>query len=115
MAVATPEGAMAETLASPYQPDRAPAPVVLLTDGELHTPDEEEAAAALVAAALYLADEQVALALALEAQQESWRWQASKVLQNQGVAPLRTPARPTWSSIERLRRARAGVAGIVGM
>lgn len=90
-------------------------PLILLTGGEIHTPDEEEAAAVLAAVAQYLADEQVALAQALRKTQEIWQWHGSKVMLAQGVAPIRAPERPAWHNIERLRLARSGVAGVVGI
>lgn len=100
--------------AEPAKTDVLSLSVMPSIDG-IYTPDEEAAAAILAAVAAYLADEEQALAAALAATQASWRWQASRVLIHQRIYPIRTPSRPTWSNIERMRLDRSGVAGILGM
>lgn len=76
-------------------------------------PNEEEAAAVLAALSAYIAeaeDEDSKLAEAVE-----WQWNVSSVTMAQGIGLTRLPVRPTWQSIERLRRAiRAGM-GITGL
>jgi hypothetical protein len=42
-------------------------------------------------------------------------WHDTAKLVAQGVVPSRTPARPSWGRIERIRRAGKGSSGITGM
>jgi hypothetical protein len=42
-------------------------------------------------------------------------WRGSATLISQGIAPARTPAAPSWATIERIRRARRGDSGITGL
>lgn len=110
------EPAVANEPESPKQADEpAPPPIVLSTDGIIHRPDEEEAAAALAAVACYLEAEQRMLAEELARSQEPWQWWASKVMLVHGLTPARAPHRPNWGNIERLRQAGSGVPGIVGL
>jgi hypothetical protein len=99
---------------APAEPEE-PAPIIALTEGEIFTPDDEEAAAALVAVSIYLAQEQALAAQQLAAVQERWQWQASRVLLNQGIRPTRTAVRPKWNNVDRLRRGGNAMTGIVGM
>ncbi len=74
-------------------------------------PSDDEAAAALAAIAAYLQDQ--------ESEQTEpvidWHWLASTRLIVQGLQPTRSPHRPTWGRIERLRRAGSGSSGITGL
>lgn len=75
------------------------------------SPNEDEAAAALAAVAMVLAEE--------EAQVDEtvidWRWVASGMLVIQGLPLMRTPQPPQWGNVERLRRAGHGSTGITGL
>ncbi len=74
-------------------------------------PTEDEAAAVLAAIAAYLQDQashQTTPAI-------DWHWSASTRLIAQGLQPIRSPLRPTWGCIERLRRAGSGSSGITGL
>lgn len=74
-------------------------------------PTDEEAAAVLAAISWYLAQQ--------EEQSEKvpydWHWSASAALIIQGLRPMRSPLRPAWNSVERLRRAGQGGTGITGL
>jgi hypothetical protein len=99
---------------APAEPEE-PVPMIALTEGEIFTPDDEEAAAALVAVSIYLVQEQALLEQQLATVRERWQWQASRVLLNQGIRPTRTAVRPKWNNIDRLRRGGDAMTGIVGM
>lgn len=73
-------------------------------------PTEEEAAAILAAVAMYSVEEEQP-----PQQDGDWRWLASGILVNQGLPLMRSPLRPQWGNVERLRRAGHGGAGIVGL
>lgn len=92
-----------------------PPPIVLATEGIVYTPDEEEAAAALAAVTCYLEAEQRLADEELAHTQETWQWEASRLLLLHGLMPTRAPRRLNWGNIERLRHAGTGVPGIVGM
>jgi hypothetical protein len=74
---------------------------------------EEEAAAALIAVELLLAEQ--ALLSAPAPEPEASPWQQVGTLMNQGVPVLRPAAPPTWGNIERLRVAGRPRSGIVGL
>lgn len=95
--------------------EEQPRPVVILTEGAIRTPDEEEAAAALAAVTAYLAAEEAAHAYWLETQREPWQWRASRVAVAQRMPPGRPAVRPTWGNVERLRRVGLPLAGITGL
>lgn len=95
--------------------DKKITPMILSTNGAIQVPQEDEAAAALAAVSCYLEAEQLAFASGMEQEHRSCNWQTSKVLTNQGVSLVRTPCRPTWKNIERLRRAGSDGSGVVGI
>jgi hypothetical protein len=74
---------------------------------------EEEAAAALIAVELLLAEQ--ALLSAPAPGPEASPWQQAGMLMNQGVPVLRPAAPPAWGNIERLRVAGRPRSGIVGL
>jgi hypothetical protein len=73
-------------------------------------PTEDEVAAALAAISCYLTEES-----SQTAQESEWRWRASDMLSTQKICVIRSPQRPQWGKVERLRRAGRGCPGIVGM
>ncbi|NJN68151.1 MAG: hypothetical protein HC884_16270 [Chloroflexaceae bacterium] len=74
-------------------------------------PTEEEAAAALVAVALYLETEQKPG----DGLPEPSHWCSSARLITQGFPIIRVPMHPRWGNIERLRRASRAGTGIIGL
>jgi hypothetical protein len=101
--------------AEPEPEEEVPPPIVLTTEGVIHTPDDEETAAALIAVSFYLQMKEAQQAHELEEMQRPWRWQATRMLMAQGIIPMRPPRRPTWNNVERLRRGAAGFTGITGL
>ncbi|NJK78825.1 MAG: hypothetical protein HC893_07045 [Chloroflexaceae bacterium] len=75
----------------------------------------EELTAVLTAIASYLEAEQLALTAASAEDAEDWQWQATNALMTQGLIALRSPVRPGWSHVERLRLAGHGQPGIMGL
>jgi hypothetical protein len=75
-------------------------------------PTADEAAAA-VAAIVSLMTEGAESPISTPDQETIWSGTAK--LPAQGIVPSRTPARPGWGSIERLRRAGKGGSGITGL
>jgi hypothetical protein len=84
-------------------------PSYSLTGGDMN---EEEAAAALAAVTCLLEEEVAALAMQ-PSEAAPTRWMAAARLITQGLVPTRLPVAPSWSRIERLRRATRGGSGIV--
>jgi len=75
-----------------------------------HAPTEEEVAAALAAVRLYLASP------AVEAGEHRLGWRDSARLASQHVRPGRVSVRPSWRTVERLRRQLAtGFLGGAGL
>ncbi len=74
-------------------------------------PTEDEVAAALAAVSCYLAEDSI---VEDEAAYD-WRWKASAALIIQGLPTTRSPQRPFWGNVERLRRAGRGETGIIGL
>jgi hypothetical protein len=72
-------------------------------------PSAEEVAAALVAIAALLAEEQAPPA---ERQPAQASWRGAARLEAHGLHMGRTPAAPTWGNVERLRRAGGGITGL---
>ncbi len=75
-------------------------------------PTEDEAAAILSAIAIQLADE---ANRQIGPKWDDWHWSASGAMMTQGLRPVRAIHQPSWSSVERLRRAGQGGMGIVGL
>lgn len=105
-----------ESATEPQASKQTAPPALVITTGEGSVrPDDDEAAAAMAAVASYLAEEEALAAQQLTTLKEDWRWKASQVLLNQRTMPARVPQRPRWDTIDRLRRAGYGMAGITGM
>jgi hypothetical protein len=75
-------------------------------------PTAEEAAAAVAAIVSLIA---AGSGSQDDASLPTGRWRDAAKLVSQGLTPSRTPARPGWATIERLRRAGKGGSGITGM
>lgn len=74
---------------------------------------DDELAAAIVAVETYLAAE--AEDRVLGGETPISRWRASAKLVAQGVEPTRLRSLPPWNRIERVRRARHGFEGVIGL
>lgn len=74
-------------------------------------PTIDEVAAAVTAITAYLAEENAPKST----QPQGWDWADSARTVAQALPAVRLPCRPTWSNVERLRRAGGGGTGIVGL
>lgn len=77
-------------------------------------PSDEEMAALVAAIVCLLEAEAGTAELASDADTPAG-WQQTAKLLTQGMLPIRLPVAPTWSRIERLRRAGRGGSGVVGL
>jgi hypothetical protein len=75
-------------------------------------PTADEVAAAIAAIVSLTAADGTAPASARE---PATSWHSTAKLAAQGLVPGRTPTRPGWGSIERIRRAGKGGSGITGL
>jgi hypothetical protein len=75
-------------------------------------PTADEVAAAIAAIVSLMADTATAQAVTSE---PATSWRGTAKLAAQGLVPGRTPTRPGWGSIERIRRAGKGGSGITGL
>lgn len=79
-------------------------------------PTAEEAAAVIAAiVSLLAADSAPVDQPADQPAEPGSRWSAAARLTAQGLTPTRTPARPSWGTIERIHRAGKGGSGIIGL
>ena len=77
---------------------------------DLRDPTDDEIAAALAAVRMYLDSPDA------ESQSEPLGWRAAARLETQQVRPARVTVRPSWSTVERLRRqAATGFLGGSGL
>lgn len=75
-------------------------------------PADEEVAAALAAVSMFLEAE---MGEPVDMDMGDWQWKASRKLVTQGLVEMRSPVRPSWNHVERLRRSGHGIAGVVGL
>lgn len=75
---------------------------------------DDEVAAAFAAIAIFLSEADSSDNQQLD--EPCQRWNDSVKLVTQQMHPARTPARPHWNTVERLRRAQeGGLYGVVGL
>lgn len=88
-------------------------PLIMLTNGQLYTPDDDEGVAVFAAITAYLAEEDARHEQPTEVGMAGW--QQARLLLIQNITTQRVPHPPRWHTVERLRRAGAGQPGIVGL
>ncbi len=87
--------------------------IQIITAPGIADPTADEVAAAIAAivsvTSIHYSDAQV------DTSEEDTSWHSTAKLVSQGIVPGRTPAKPNWGRIERIRRAGKGGSGITGL